>query len=119
MGEFIRILNISKTVTVSLQLLQTISILIQNLRREHAICKLVVEERTKICSSLVFLVDSNTVGRFYDIPCEFFADYMFSNEHVNYLITYSFDFRNEELLSYYISFLRFVFFSFSSPYHYR
>ncbi|KAH1033508.1 hypothetical protein J1N35_045682 [Gossypium stocksii] len=70
MGEFIRILNISKTVTVSLQLLQTISILIQNLRREHAIY------------------------------------YMFSNEHVNYLITYSFDFRNEELLSYYISFLR-------------
>ncbi|KAH1209333.1 Protein TRANSPARENT TESTA 9 [Glycine max] len=32
--------------------------------------------------------------------------YMFSNEHMNYLITYSFDFRNEELLSYYISFLR-------------
>ncbi|KAL6575205.1 hypothetical protein OROMI_012490 [Orobanche minor] len=32
--------------------------------------------------------------------------YMFSNEHVNYLITYPFDFRNEELLSYYISFLR-------------
>ncbi|XVF47599.1 hypothetical protein PTKIN_Ptkin03bG0123000 [Pterospermum kingtungense] len=70
MGEFIRILNISKTVTVSLQLLQTISILIQNLKSEHAIY------------------------------------YMFSNEHVNYLITYSFDFRNEELLSYYISFLR-------------
>ncbi|XVE71913.1 hypothetical protein DITRI_Ditri10aG0189300 [Diplodiscus trichospermus] len=70
MGEFIRILNISKTVTVSLQLLQSISILIQNLKSEHAIY------------------------------------YMFSNEHVNYLITYSFDFRNEELLSYYISFLR-------------
>ncbi|XP_022755506.1 uncharacterized protein LOC111303477 isoform X2 [Durio zibethinus] len=70
MGEFIRILNVSKTVTVSLQLLQTISILIQNLKSEHAIY------------------------------------YMFSNEHVNYLITYSFDFRNEELLSYYISFLR-------------
>nr|XP_027188555.1 protein TRANSPARENT TESTA 9-like isoform X3 [Cicer arietinum] len=32
--------------------------------------------------------------------------YMFSNEHMNYLITYAFDFRNEELLSYYISFLR-------------
>ncbi|KAK3011430.1 hypothetical protein RJ639_012308, partial [Escallonia herrerae] len=32
--------------------------------------------------------------------------YIFSNEHINYLITYSFDFRNEELLSYYISFLR-------------
>ncbi|KAE9464236.1 hypothetical protein C3L33_03866, partial [Rhododendron williamsianum] len=35
-----------------------------------------------------------------------FVHYMFSNEHINYLITYSFDFRNEELLSYYISFLR-------------
>ncbi|KAF5954878.1 hypothetical protein HYC85_007734 [Camellia sinensis] len=57
MGEFVRILKISRTVTVSLQLLQTIN-------------------------------------------------YMFSNEHINYLITYSFDFRNEELLSYYISFLR-------------
>ncbi|KAL2338692.1 hypothetical protein Fmac_013138 [Flemingia macrophylla] len=32
--------------------------------------------------------------------------YMFSNEHINYLITYPFDFQNEELLSYYISFLR-------------
>lgn len=37
-----------------------------------------------------------------------FADYMFCNEHVNFLITYSFDFHNEELLSYYISFLRLV-----------
>ncbi|KAL6585061.1 Protein TRANSPARENT TESTA 9 [Orobanche minor] len=34
-------------------------------------------------------------------------NYLFSNEYVNYLITYtySYDFRNEELLSYYISFL--------------
>lgn len=70
MGEFVRILKISKTVTVSLQLLQTMGIMIQNLKNEHAIY------------------------------------YMFSNEHINYLITYSFDFRNEELLSYYISFLR-------------
>ncbi|XP_039030344.1 protein TRANSPARENT TESTA 9-like isoform X2 [Hibiscus syriacus] len=70
MGEFVRILDISKTISVALQLLQTISILIQNLRRENAIY------------------------------------YMFSNEHVNYLITYSFDFNNEEILSYYISFLR-------------
>lgn len=70
MGEFVRILNISRTVTVSLQLLQTISIMIQNIRSDHAIY------------------------------------YMFSNEHINYLITYNFDFHNEELLSYYISFLR-------------
>ncbi|KAG5559714.1 hypothetical protein RHGRI_009283 [Rhododendron griersonianum] len=70
MGEFVRVLKISRTITISLQLLQTISIMIQNLKSEHAIY------------------------------------YMFSNEHINYLITYSFDFRNEELLSYYISFLR-------------
>ncbi|GJT97350.1 protein transparent testa 9 isoform X1 [Tanacetum coccineum] len=35
-----------------------------------------------------------------------FIHYLFSNEHINFLITYPFDFRNEELLSYYISFLR-------------
>ena len=38
MGEFVRILQISRTATVSLQLLQTMSIIIQNLRSEHAIC---------------------------------------------------------------------------------
>ncbi|KAL6560166.1 hypothetical protein OROHE_006404 [Orobanche hederae] len=70
MGEFVRILKISRTLMVSLQLLQTMSIMIQNLKSDHSIY------------------------------------YMFSNEHVNYLITYPFDFRNEELLSYYISFLR-------------
>ncbi|CAK9169393.1 unnamed protein product [Ilex paraguariensis] len=70
MGEFVRILKISRTSIVSLQLLQTMSIMIQNLKSEHSIY------------------------------------YMFSNEHINYFITYSFDFRNEELLSFYISFLR-------------
>ncbi|CAI9099301.1 OLC1v1036096C1 [Oldenlandia corymbosa var. corymbosa] len=70
MGTFVRILKVSRTLVVSLQLLQTMSIMIQNLRSEHSIY------------------------------------YMFSNEHINYLITYSFDFHNEELLSYYISFLR-------------
>ncbi|XP_068637653.1 protein TRANSPARENT TESTA 9-like isoform X2 [Aristolochia californica] len=70
LGDFVRILKVSRTVTVALQLLQTMSIMIQNLRSDHAIY------------------------------------YIFSNEHINYLITYSFDFRNEELLSYYISFLR-------------
>ncbi|PON75424.1 CLEC16A-like protein [Trema orientale] len=70
MGEFVRILKISRTLAVSLQLLQTVSILIQNLESEHAIY------------------------------------YLFSNEHMNYLITYSFDFQNHDLLSYYISFLR-------------
>ncbi|GMH03133.1 hypothetical protein Nepgr_004972 [Nepenthes gracilis] len=37
MGEFVRILKISRPVTVSLQLLQTMSIMLQNLKNEHAI----------------------------------------------------------------------------------
>ncbi|PKU84632.1 hypothetical protein MA16_Dca015491 [Dendrobium catenatum] len=72
MGEFVRILKVSEHPKVALQLLQTMSIMIQNLRSEHAIY------------------------------------YIFSNEHINFLITYSFDFHNDELLSYYISFLRLV-----------
>lgn len=39
MGEFVRILKISRTASVSLQLLQTLSIMIQNLKNEHAICE--------------------------------------------------------------------------------
>ncbi|MFS7960448.1 hypothetical protein Hanom_Chr08g00703271 [Helianthus anomalus] len=70
MGEFVRILKVNKSVIVSVQLLQTMSIMIQNLKSDHSIY------------------------------------YLFSNEHINFLITYPFDFRNEELLSYYISFLR-------------
>jgi hypothetical protein len=41
MGEFARILRICKLSRVSLQLLQTMSIMIQNLRNEHSICKLI------------------------------------------------------------------------------
>ncbi|KAK4757282.1 hypothetical protein SAY87_007409 [Trapa incisa] len=70
MGEFVRILGISRTASVPLQLLQTLSIMIQNIKNEHAIY------------------------------------YIFSNEHINCLITYSFNFDNEELLSFYVSFLR-------------
>lgn len=46
MGEFIRVLKASRTLAVSFQLLQSMSILIQNLKKEHAICELVLEERS-------------------------------------------------------------------------
>lgn len=39
MGEFVRILRVNRAKDVPLQLLQTISIMIQNLKSEHAICK--------------------------------------------------------------------------------
>jgi hypothetical protein len=44
----------------------------------------------------------------FNLVVMFSADYIFRNEHINFLITYPFDFRIEEMLSYYISFLRFV-----------
>ena len=40
MGEFVRVLRNSRTVIISLQLLQTVSIMIQNLKSEHFICKI-------------------------------------------------------------------------------
>ncbi|CAM6127529.1 unnamed protein product [Calypogeia fissa] len=71
MAHFLRILNYSKQNSiVAVQLLQTLSIIIGNIRSEHAIY------------------------------------YLFSNEYINNLITYPFDFRHEEVLAYYISFLR-------------
>eukprot|EP01018_Ginkgo_biloba_P016707 Gb_04682 [translate_table: standard] len=70
MAQFLHILKISGNSGVAIQLLQTLSIMIQNLRSEHAIY------------------------------------YLFSNEYINNLITYPFEFHNEELVPYYISFLR-------------
>ncbi|KAG6520874.1 hypothetical protein ZIOFF_017936 [Zingiber officinale] len=69
-SEFVRILRISKPTNVSLQLLQTMSIMIENLANKNSIY------------------------------------YLFSNGRINQLITYSYDFQNEEILPYYISFLR-------------
>ncbi|KAL3683721.1 hypothetical protein R1sor_001743 [Riccia sorocarpa] len=71
MAHFLRILKDSnKNSGVAVQLLQTLSIIIGNIRSEHAIY------------------------------------YLFSNEYINNFITYPFDFRHEETLAYYISFLR-------------
>lgn len=106
MGEFIRILRVSKTVTVSVQLLQTISIMIQNLKSDQAICEFIR------CNTFFFCLLSipyDYVVYFDDFLWKLLADYLFSNEYVNYLITYRFDFQHEELLSYYISFLRYNF----------
>lgn len=42
-GEFVRILKLSRTISIPLQLLQTVGIMIQNLESEHAICKLICQ----------------------------------------------------------------------------
>lgn len=51
MGEFARILRISKLSRVSLQLLQTMGIMIQNLRNEHSICKFSYIAVSNCCSA--------------------------------------------------------------------
>lgn len=70
-------------------------------------CYMLVENQIEFWLSLV-LSEVYKCCRLTNFFCWFLADYIFSNEYINYLITYPFDFRNEELLSYYISFLRFV-----------
>eukprot|EP00850_Spirogloea_muscicola_P019717 SM000197S05460 [mRNA] locus=s197:215652:223016:+ [translate_table: standard] len=73
LSHFLRILkSSSKRGGVAVQLLQTLSIMIQNIKSQVAIY------------------------------------YLFSNEYINNIITYPFDFTDEELLAYYISFLRTV-----------
>lgn len=70
MAHFARILKQSRTISIAIQLLQTLNIMLQSMHSEQAIY------------------------------------YLFSNEYINNLITYPFDFKNEELVAYYISLLR-------------
>eukprot|EP00897_Mesotaenium_endlicherianum_P003075 jgi/Mesen1/2796/ME000170S01896 len=71
LGHFLTILRTSsRTSGVPVQLLQTLNIMIQNIRSEKSIYQ------------------------------------MFSREYINSIIIYPFDFSDEELLAYYISFLR-------------
>lgn len=40
------------------------------------------------------------------IVIAFFSDYLLSNNHVNSIIVHKFDFSDEEVMAYYISFLK-------------
>ncbi|GAU38004.1 hypothetical protein TSUD_205440, partial [Trifolium subterraneum] len=64
MGEFVRILKLSKTVSVPLQLLQTVSILVQNLRNEHAICRAISGKLNKNTVSLLVKIRGDEVVSF-------------------------------------------------------
>eukprot|EP00927_Polykrikos_kofoidii_P043771 TRINITY_DN37865_c0_g1_i1.p1 TRINITY_DN37865_c0_g1~~TRINITY_DN37865_c0_g1_i1.p1 ORF type:complete len:864 (+),score=129.65 TRINITY_DN37865_c0_g1_i1:207-2798(+) len=71
LSDFVQVLNKEKVgKTVKVQLLQTLSMLVQNVRRETSLY------------------------------------YLFSNNYVNQLISTKFDWNHEELLGYYISFLK-------------
>ena len=72
---------------VCLQLLQTLSILFENIRNETSIC----EDVLPLSLSSVHILHT---------------DYLLSNNHVNSLIVLRLDFSDEEVLAYYISFLK-------------
>ena len=76
--------------TVKIQLLQTLSILIQNLKSEMALCK-----------ASIFILIGNFIHFFHHLSV-----YLLSNNHINELISHKWDFSNEDVLANYISFLK-------------
>jgi protein CLEC16A len=74
---------------VCVQLLQTLNILFENIRNETSLCKL------RLCSCYVVT----------NVLCSI-SDYLLSNNHVNSIIVHKFDFSDEEVMAYYISFLK-------------
>ncbi|KAH8873883.1 Protein CLEC16A [Schistosoma japonicum] len=69
---------------ICVQLLQTLNILFENMTNQTAICKRAFVFRSKM----------------------FFIDYLLSNNHTNAIITHRFDFTDEEVVAYCISFLK-------------
>lgn len=72
---------------VCVQLLQTLNILFENIRNETSLCKLFIQLT-------------------YDFLTIYILDYLLSNNHVNSIIVHKFDFSDEEVMAYYISFLK-------------
>lgn len=71
---------------VCVQLLQTLNILFENIRNETSLCE--------------YILNSFQPNKI------FVLDYLLSNNHVNSIIVHKFDFSDEEVMAYYISFLK-------------
>lgn len=74
------------------QLLQTLNILFENIRNETSLCKY-----SGTLSLSVLRVNNTST---------FFLDYLLSNNHVNSIIVHKFDFSDEDVMGYYILFLK-------------
>lgn len=87
---------------VCVQLLQTLNILFENIRNETSLCKKFL---VKTSSSYIFLYLFHSL---YVKTNNLFTatDYLLSNNHVNCIIVHKFDFSDEEVMAYYISFLK-------------
>lgn len=74
---------------VCVQLLQTLNILFENIRNETSLCE------------FGFVTTKSRKFNYL-----FILDYLLSNNHVNSIIVHKFDFSDEEVMAYYISFLK-------------
>ena len=100
---FLKIMNQNCGSYVCVQLLQTLNILFENIRNETSICKFFFlyffDYRCfNFFTSLIYIYN------FWFL--DFFLDYLLSNNHVNSIIVHKFDFSDEEVMAYYISFLK-------------
>ena len=103
---FLKIMNQNCGSYVCVQLLQTLNILFENIRNETSICKFWLQCFFLCffdCRCLISLLlwFTHTIFDFF-----FFPDYLLSNNHVNSIIVHKFDFSDEEVMAYYISFLK-------------
>ena len=84
---------------ICVQILQTLNILFENIRLETSLCK--------FSFSLFF-------SRITSLSLALNLDYLLSNNLVNRIIVYKFDFTDEEITAYYISFLKTLSFKLNS-----
>ena len=102
---FLKIMNQNCGSYVCVQLLQTLNILFENIRNETSICKFWLQ-----CFFLCFFDCRCLISLllwFTHTIVDFFSpDYLLSNNHVNSIIVHKFDFSDEEVMAYYISFLK-------------
>lgn len=106
---FLNILRQKSGRYVCVQLLQTLNILFENISHETSLCKrsaLSCPECTLSCFG-GFLPPPHPTSQvvFLSVIC-ISADYLLSNNHVNSIIVHKFDFSDEEIMAYYISFLK-------------
>lgn len=98
---FLNILRQKSGRYVCVQLLQTLNILFENISHETSLC-----EYTPGQSSNFMLFNFMFMSWTYNMLSFPFLDYLLSNNHVNSIIVHKFDFSDEEIMAYYISFLK-------------
>lgn len=112
LAEFVRVLKISTNSRIEATLLQYLSIMIQNLESEHAICMLFWISQIFNLAPFSLWKMKNFVSYWVILTALlmdtmlYFADYCFSNDYINSIIVHQFDFNRGDLAQYYVSFLR-------------